>query len=502
MSKAHASGRAPYRRAALAIVIAAAALGLVARGISVAFAPQYSYLPDHLDNMAWSDWAFRHGPWRIYDTPEYQPVPVRMLHPPTGRWVQAIQPAPHACNYPPGSAYLFWIQGALLHAFGGEAVEVRVPKRVRRRLPQMPASNRMPPVNTPAARFADAAVGIVFDYLLAWGVAALVLSLAPQRTLAAAIAFALTVLAPPVFLDSAFWNQADAWVAAPMVWTLVWLIRRRLALAGLIYGLALLIKAQAILLSPVLAFVVLALRCMPGGSWRNLLGFWRFLAAMLAAVVFVVAPFMWLDRNSSEHGPWRWLQRGYVSPLKAEAYARTTMNAFNVWWFDLLYETRAPGSARDPSVFDDGRTLAGLTKNTWGKLLLAAGIVIGFGLCAWRMRWQPESWVVLSFLVLYCTFLLPTRAHERYIYFCIPFAIAMAVLRKGWIPVLAVLLVTGTAEMTSFRWVRLGKAAVRTRTALLAAANVAALLWAWGWTAVCGPAATKGEPTRSRGGAR
>ena len=493
---------APSRsRIPLVIVLAAAALGLLARGISVAYAPRYSYLPDHLDNMAWSDWAFRHGPWRIYDCPEYQPVPVRLTDPRTGREVQTVQVAPHACNYPPGSAYLFWVQGALLHAFGGEPVEVRVPKRVRRRFPQMPAANRMPVVNTTAARFADGAVGIAFDYVLAWGVAALVLSLAPGHRLAAASAFAVTLLAPPIFLDSAFWNQADAWVAAPMVWTLVWLVRGRLVLAGLVYGLGLLIKAQAILLAPVLSFVLLALRFMPGGSWRRLLAFWRFVAAMLAAVAFVVAPFMWTDRGQSEHGAWRWLHRGYVSPLKAEAYARTTMNAFNVWWFDYLHETQDRTQRRDPASYSDAQRLAGLSKNLWGKLLLAAGILTSFALCAWRVRWQPESWVVLSFLVLFCTFLLPTRAHERYIYFCIPFAIALAVLRKSWIPVLAVLLVTGTAEMTSFRWVRIGRPAVRSLSGLLAALNLVALLAAWAWTLL--HRATPAEAsTRTRRGRR
>jgi len=505
MAKATVSDPAPHRRIALAIVIAVAALGLVARLISVAMAPQYSYLPDHLDNMAWSDYAFRHGPWRIYDAPEYQPVPVRVTDPRSGRLVQGVQVAPHACNYPPGSAYLFWVQGALLHAFGGEPVEVRVPKRVRRQLPQMPAYNRMPVVNTPAARFADAAVGIIFDYLLAWGVAALVASLAGRpRPIAAAIAFALTLLAPPIFLDSAFWNQADSWVAAPLVWTLVWLVRRRLARAGLIYGLALMIKAQAILLAPVLGFVLLALRFRPGGCWRELLGFWRFVAALLAAVILIAAPFMWVDRNEPKDGPLRWFYRGYVDPLSAQAYARTTMNAFNIWWLDYLHQTQERGRRRDPASISDEVEIAGLSKNTWGKVLLAGGIVLSFALCAWRMRWQPESWVVMSFLVLYCTFLLPTRAHERYIYFCIPFAIALASLRKGWIPVLAVLLVTGTAEMTSFRWVRIGNPAVRSRTALLAAANVAALLWSWGWTLLAGRATpnTADEPDRRRTGRR
>src|SRR5690606_26405601 len=147
------------------------------------------------------------------------------------------------------------------------------------RAPQLARLTQVPPrtqhtsrvANTPTARFVAALPGMLLDLVLACGVAALVAGLrgAPRWGVPAPRGRALTLLSPPIFLDSSFWNQVDSWVAAPLVWTTAFLLRDRFKLAGLAYGAALVLKPQAILLGPVLAFVAVALWWGPGGSLRR-----------------------------------------------------------------------------------------------------------------------------------------------------------------------------------------------------------------------------------------
>ena len=57
-----------------------------------------------------------------------------------------------------------------------------------------------------------------------------------------------------------------------------------------------------------------------------------------------------------------------------------------------------------------------------------------------------------AYLITLAAFVLPTGVHERYIYYCIPLAIALAVHNRLWIAPLLALLIVGTAEMLSYKW--------------------------------------------------
>lgn len=103
-----AGDRIPLRNLIPAIVLASGLiLGTLARAISLEYAPQYGYLPDHVSFMGWSEYAFQNGPWRLYDLAAGQTLAVRM--PEAGGGGTAVwYPNRHACNYPPLSAYVFW----------------------------------------------------------------------------------------------------------------------------------------------------------------------------------------------------------------------------------------------------------------------------------------------------------------------------------------------------------------------------------------------------------
>jgi hypothetical protein len=81
--------------------------------------------------------------------------------------------------------------------------------------------------------------------------------------------------------------------------------------------------------------------------------------------------------------------------------------------------------------------------------------------------------------VLLSAFLLPTRVHERYVYYCVPFVTALAVERRAWQPVLVTISLVGSAEMLSHLFVSAAPASLAVSgTAALVA--VAMLPWSYG----------------------
>lgn len=457
--------RGRVRTALITILV----LGIVVRGVAVWLAPMRSYVPDHLDNMAWSDYAFTHGPHRIYEFAELTPYLVR-YRADDGSAADSIMLVPHACNYPPLSAYVFWLQGALWHAVDSDVRTVNAPPG----LPFSSVSTRT--LDTLTARAVQAVPACLFDIPLALGVAAIVAALRGAsrwggREIAA---FTVTLLAPPVFLNSAFWGQADSWITCWLVWVVHALLRRQFVVGGLLLGAALMTKPQAILLAPVLAWWLASLRWGEGGSWARVASAWKFVAATVVAVGVITAPFMLADRDHAD-GPLRWFERSYAATIGAEDYERTTLNAFNVWWLEWM----ARGATPDGLASD--APLLGTTKKRVGLGLLALGVAVSVLVVAWRHRFSGPALVALTALTLLAAFLLPTEVHERYIYYCVPFFGMLAVMspwRWGW--PLVVLVIVATGEMTAFLWVgRAESAAVRGVTTAMAAAALLCLVYAW-----------------------
>ena len=238
-------------------------------------------------------------------------------------------------------------------------------------------------------------------------------------------------------------------------------------------------------------YVFFALRFMPGGRWRRALELWKTGAVALVVVAFVAAPFMIADAKSEANadGAFRWFKRSYLSTVGSESYQRTTLSAFNLWWLDMLAQGSPPPDRAGQQTFfrklySPDETLLGIRKGLLGKLLLGAGVVLAWLLCARKWRWAPQSWPACTFVILLAAFTLPISVHERYIYYCIPFLIALAVHARKWIAPLVLLLIVGTFEMTSFRWASLqniytpGNMA-RSASGLLAVLTVLSLLYSY-----------------------
>jgi len=321
-------------------------------------------------------------------------------------------------NYPPCGIYLVTLGGLLHRALDPELT-----------------------ANTAAARAAYAVFPATGDIVMALGVWRLALLLFGAR--AGRTALAVVFLAPPVWLDSCWWGQTDSWELAPAVWIVWAMVRCRWLAAGALWGLALSLKPQAVLLAPVWLFSWSATWT---SAWRH-----RFgdrgrrdrrqiaLGVGLAIVVLNVSalPF-WFTSGDA------WLRESYLRNLRDEA-PHTTLKAFNLWYADLLltYDT------------DVTRTIGGLRKDSWGKLLGVVGLLASAGL-AWRSRLPVHHRCVLfNGLWLLAVVILPTRVHERYILMGVPFLIVAAVgIRRLW-PGVVALLVVACFQLTVFHWLGL-----------------------------------------------
>lgn len=97
-------------------------------------------------------------------------------------------------------------------------------------------------------------LSIVFDYVLAVGVALLVFHVSANQW-KAAIAFGAVILSPVVVLNSAAWAQCDAIFCCFCIFALLALVKRRYWLAMVLLGISFSFKLQAVFLLPFFLFM-------------------------------------------------------------------------------------------------------------------------------------------------------------------------------------------------------------------------------------------------------
>lgn len=430
------------------VLVAASLAGVAIRAALVPAAPRHAFLADHLDFVVWSEWAYRHGPASLYDLPARRLINAEL--PASASTAPAVAPLPNfnEFNYPPLAAYAFWFQGWLRNALPQRIETHPVHPDVAQFAGIEPGDLTSPVVNTVTTRAIGALLPSVADFLMAWGVLRLVRALRPgaAHCWPAVSAYAVTVLAPPVFLDSAFWTQMDALPACLLVWSLYLLITGRYAAAGACFGAALMTKTLAVLFLPTLALAALALLLDTGRRRAAAAGLARAAAAALVVTALAAAPAAVANAGHPEGGWLRWYRRAVVNPIR-ERYPITTLKAFNFWWLDFLLARQSPAV-----LYSDVPAWAGLSKDRVGQILLAAALVAAAGACVWRWRGRPQAWAGFAFLSLLAAFAWPTRVHERYIYYCLPFLIACAAVYPPWRVLVGTVLAVGTLELTWYLW--------------------------------------------------
>ncbi|MFH0981351.1 MAG: glycosyltransferase family 87 protein [Planctomycetota bacterium] len=414
--------------------IVASLAGLVLRLLFIPLSPHYGYLFDHDDLVRWGIQAADEGVLTLYDHPPPR-WNIRCWH--NDRWVITQRPFERVHNYPPLTAYLIYASGLVFRATSADRV-----------------------INTVTSRLIFSCWGILGDLLLAWGCAALVALYRPER--AAKWTYLLVLFAPPFWWDSVMWGQFDALLLAAGVWFVWAMLRRRWVSAGVLLGLAAALKPQALLLLPVWALAATVCSCpwqkgtgsepdrgfgVENAPWRGACPLlprvhrprrqpFLCLASAGAVLLLLALPF-------TLHGGWTWWRLSYPETL-LEKFPATTLNAFNVWYLDLLLCDSLDVTAR----------WLGVTKEMWGRLFLLVGLVGGFAWVIRRWRDDPRAWVVWSTLVMLLSIMLPTRIHERYLLMVLPFlTVAAMVWRRFW-PGLLVLLVVATCQITWPLWLR------------------------------------------------
>jgi hypothetical protein len=411
---AGAAARADWRWAWIGLAVG----GLVLRLALLPLSPRLTYEPDHDDFVRWGIQIVDTGLLGVYTTPP-PPRDLRHWDADAKRWVIAQRPMHRICNYPPGSVYLLGISGVAHRVLAGE--------------------ERL--INTTLSHALLSAWAILGDVILAVGCAQIVRRYRSEAY--ALVVFALVLFAPPLWWDSVLWGQMDAVVLAPLVWMLACMLSRRWVMAGVLWGVALGLKPQAILLVPVWVYALATVR--PLG--RVVIGCVLAPATLLVlSLPFTIGGgYTWLALPAL--GGLRlpvptWLHVSYLQNLFEAYHQYLSLKAFNLWYPVSL--------AMDSN--DATHVVFGLSLHAWGRVLLVLGLVGGF-VATWRCCGRrPEGLVLYSALSLLAFVMLPTSVHERYLIVAlVPLGVVAALWPRFWAGLL-LWVVVAMGQMTWPLW--------------------------------------------------
>ncbi len=246
-------------------------------------------------------------------------------------------------------------------------------------------------------------------------------------TRAGLIAAAIVAFSPSTWLISAYWGQVDSISAAFLVFALVFAVRERYSVSWLFLAVAVLVKAQPLVIAPLL-FV---------WQWRTQGTSLRLLTAPLVGFTVAYLGSVLFAPSAQPVATFSWLLQQYITGAKFYPY--TSVSAFNIY--------TVAGSFLQP---DDARVL-GLAVSTWGllafgALLCAVTITFARALTVDREAVRERALFTACFIVLAGLFVVTTRMHERYLFAALTLA-PLLWLAGGWLrAVAATMLVTFTAN--------------------------------------------------------
>jgi hypothetical protein len=229
---------------------------------------------------------------------------------------------------------------------------------------------------------------------------------------------ALYALAPPIWMNVAWWGQVDAILVLPILLMVALLDRAGGRWSWACWAIALLIKPQAIVFAPVLYIVTLR-RHGPRGLLAG-----GGLAAALAALG--CAPLL-----VAGQGPG--LLQAYAGSVGR--FPQLTNRAYNLWYLATL---GGGGS-------DVGQRLGPLSFRLIGMLLMgAAALLVCLALIHRSDR--PARALGAAALAL-AFFTLPTQIHERYLFLALALLVMSAAADRPMIVVFVVLTISATLNI-------------------------------------------------------
>jgi Gpi18-like mannosyltransferase len=233
----------------------------------------------------------------------------------------------------------------------------------------------------------------------------------------AALLAGLYAVAPPVWINVAWWGQVDVLLSLPMVAAVVLLDRWGGKLSWLCWAAGMLIKPQAVILAPLLYGATLR-RHGPRGLAAG--GFLALGLLALACAPFVLA------------GEGQGLYQAAAGSVGR--FPQVTNRAYNLWWL----------VAGDRAVSDLTEWL-GVSYRSLGFLLVGAAALLAM-LAVLRDPSGPSRALAAAALAL-AFFALPTQIHERYAFFALPFLLLAAAVDLRLLIAYALVVVTGTINI-------------------------------------------------------
>ena len=302
------------------------------------------------------------------------------------------------CNYPPGYVYVLRGLAGLYGTVSGQELGESVIRGFIAQDDSRTTRLAAAIYKLPAVA-ADAVLGVLLFLVLAHR----------AGTTWAALIAAIYVLMPVVVHNSAVWGQIDAIPALLVVASLEMARRRHMVWMIAFASLAILVKPQVMMMSPV--WLAVLLRGAGAGAPR------RLLAVAIGVAIVIVAL---LPVRGGLPGVWA----SYAGAAKYYPY--THLNGFSAWFLgDPLLEPHlgepftSAAAPQEPLsrwyAKDDVPNALGITPRACGLLSITA---VGFGvfiiLCLRRCDERSLEWAAR--LLPLAFFILPTQMHERYLF--------------------------------------------------------------------------------------
>lgn len=377
-------------------------IGLLAAGLALRLlmAPFTSgYTGDMNTFMAWASHAAKDGLAHFYDTDMF-------------------------VDYPPGYIYVLYVLGKLQTLF-----HLGYDSKGMLLLMKLPS--------------------ILADLVTAW----LLFRMAAKTRVGPGLAFGaalLYVFNPAVLVNSTVWGQVDSFFTLFLMLVLLSISSGKLGRAGALFALAVLIKPQALIFTPVLLFAY----------WRegNLKRSAQSAAYGVAVFLAGILPFSFVMK------PW-WIIDLYTETLKSYPYA--TLNAFNLYALTI-------GNWKPQTD-----TLLLFSYQTWGTIFIF--VAVGLGLYYFRKAKHSLAGLpyYIALVLISTMFLFGSKMHERYWFPALALVLAVFFHLKdrrllGWFLGVSVCQFMNVAYTLSFN--KAGTTAVPSKDGVLLLVSAASLL--------------------------
>ncbi len=196
------------------------------------------------------------------------------------------------------------------------------------------------------------------------------------------------ILFTPVFIfNSSIWGQVDGFLTLFMLLSILFLQSKNLIWSSIFFGLSLLIKPQAIAISPV--FLIYLIKNF------SLTNFIKMVVPGVLAILILSWPFF---PNNPITGPIQLFQKMLAD------YPYNSLFAYNIWGTQGFW-------------ISDATLFFGITYKAWGIFLVGIFWIIIL-IANLRKNFTLFSLAALACLAFY---FLPNHVHERYLYPAIPF---------------------------------------------------------------------------------